>query len=96
MKLLHVTFHFEYADAIELILDRHEITEYVRYPMVEGRDCEGKHSGTQVFPGSVSVVQAQVPEDAIDALLSDLRAFRDEKRAHAHLQAVVLTVDQHL
>jgi hypothetical protein len=94
MKLLHLTFHFEYADAIELILDRHEIADYARYPMVEGKDREGKHFGTQVFPGGVTVVQAQVPEDKIDALFDDLRTFREEKAAHRHLQAIILPVDR--
>lgn len=94
MKLLHLSFHFEYADAIDLILDRHDVAEYVRYPMVEGTDCEGRHFGTQVFPGNVAVVQAQVPEDRIDALFDDLRAFREEKAAHRHVQALVLSVDR--
>jgi hypothetical protein len=96
MKLLQLSFHFEYTDLIEALLDRHEIGEYVRHSMIEGKDRDGKHFGTQVFPGSVTVVMAQVPEEKIDRLLKDLRAFRDQKDAHRHLQALVLPIERRL
>ena len=96
MKFLHLTFHFEYQERIEAILDRHGVTDFVRYPMIEGRDCDGKHFGTQVFPGNTSVVQALVEEDTVDGLLDDVRAFRDEKQTHQHLQAAVLPVEHML
>lgn len=96
MKFLHLTVRFEYADAVGRILDRHPVDHYVRIRRTEGRDRDGKHFGTQVFPGSVSVLQAQVPEDVLDELLEDLRAFRDESEAHAHLEAVVLPVERRL
>jgi hypothetical protein len=96
VKLVHVSFHFEYTDAIERLLDRHEIVDFVRYSMIEGRDRDGKHFGTQVYPGSVVVVQAHVAAERVEALLDDLRRFRDEKPAHGHLRAVVLPVEQRL
>lgn len=96
MKLVHVTYHFEYAEAVEEILDEHEIEDYVRYGMMEGRDEKGKHFGSQVHPGNVSVVQAQVPEETMDGLLEDLRDFRDAKEAHEHLEALVLPVERRL
>ena len=96
MKLLHLTFHFEYADIVTALLDRHEIGDYVRYSTVEGKDCDGKHFGTQVFPGNVTVIQAQVPDDKIDALFGDLETFREEKDAHRHLQALILPIERRL
>jgi len=96
MKFLHVTFHFEYGDAIEGILDRHGIRDYVRYPMMEGKDAEGKHFGSQIFPGSTSVVQALLPDGSTEPLLGDLRRFKQEKSSHKHLQAVVLPVERSL
>ncbi|MFH1747849.1 MAG: PG0541 family transporter-associated protein [Planctomycetota bacterium] len=96
MKLLHLSFHFEYADIIERILDQHEVSEYARYSMVEGKDRDGKHFGTQVFPGNITAIQAQVPEDKIDTLFDDLQAFREEKDAHRHLQALILPVERQL
>lgn len=96
MKFLHITFHFEYADDIEQILDRHEIENYVRYPMQEGRDRDGKKFGTKVFPGSTTVVQAQVPDDRLEGILRDLEAFREKKTAHRHLEALVLPIEQKL
>ncbi len=94
MKLLHITFHFEYADEIEKILDKNEIENFVRYSMCEGRDRDGKHYGTQVYPGSTTVVQAQVPDEGMAQMLQDLKAFRDKKMAHRHLEAVVLPIEK--
>lgn len=94
--LLQINVHFEYGEAIERLLDRHGVEQYVRFPMMEGRDHEGKHFGTQAFPGNVTVVQAQVMADRLDALLSDLRAFRDQKPAHRHLQAVAWPIERRL
>ncbi len=96
MKFVHITFHFEYTDNLEQILDRHEIENLVRYPMQEGRDRDGKHYGTQVYPGSTTVIQAQVPDEEVADLLRDLKVFRDEKDSHQHLEALVLPVEQRL
>lgn len=96
MKFLHVTYHFEYSAAIEAILDEHEIEDYARYSMMEGKDEEGKHFGTQVHPGNVSVIQAQVPEEGLDELLESLREFREEKEVHQHLEALVLPIERRL
>lgn len=95
-KLVQIHVHFEYTEAIERILDHHEIVEAVRYPMMEGRDHEGKHYGTQVFPGNVTVVQAVVEENALDDLFADLERFRTAKAAHDHLQALVLPIERRL
>ncbi|MFB6357307.1 MAG: PG0541 family transporter-associated protein [bacterium] len=96
MKFLHVTFHFEYEEPIEEILDDHDIENFVRYPMMEGKDEKGKHYGSQVYPGNVSVIQAQVPEDVIEDLMKDLKQFKDAKQSHEHLEALVLPVDARL
>lgn len=96
MKLLHITFHFEYAESIEEILDRYGVCDFVRYSAVDGADRDGKHFGSQVYPGSVTVVQAQVAEKDLGEVLADLRAFRDLRKAHAHLEALVLPIEQRL
>lgn len=96
MKFVHISFRFEYLEMIERILDRHQVVDFVRYPMIQGRDCDGKHYGTQVFPGSVVVVQAVVAAEGLDAILNDLQRFREEKPAHRHLQALVLPVERRL
>lgn len=96
MKLLHITFHFEYWESIEVILDRNGISDFVRIPMVEGKDLNGKHYGDQIFPGNSSIVQAQVTEEVLGNLLADLQAFKEEKDSHRHLQALVLPVERRL
>jgi len=96
MKLLHLSFHFEFSDTIEEILERHEIRDFVRYPMIHGKDREGKRFGSKVFPGNVTVVQAQIPDDKLDQVLDDLESFKQEKEAHQHIQGLVLPVDKRL
>jgi hypothetical protein len=94
MKLVQITVHFEYTEIVEEMLDRHGIDHYVRYPMMEGKDRDGKHFGSQVFPGNVTIFQAQTPDDTVEPLLGELRVFRDERRAHHHLQAIVLPIER--
>jgi hypothetical protein len=96
MKLLHLTFKFEFWDQIERLLDRHDIGGFVRHAMVAGKDRDGKHYGTKVFPGASTVVQAQVPDDKVDRIMEDLSAFREEKEAHKHLEALILDVERRL
>ena len=94
MKFLHITYHFEFSDRVEALLERHEIKNYVRYPMVQGKDRDGKHYGTKVYPGSTEVVQAQVPQDALKGLLEDLKQFREAEKSHRHLTALALPVEE--
>jgi hypothetical protein len=94
MKFLHIAFRFEYAEKIEEVLDRHELQDYVRYSMAEGRDRDGKHFGTKAFPGNTSVVQAQVPDESLEELLTDLKRFKEEKSARGHIRVLVLPVER--
>jgi hypothetical protein len=96
MKFLHITYHFEFSDHIEALLEQSEISNYVRYAMVQGKDIDGKHYGTKVYPGSTEVVQAQVPEDALDRLLKDLKQFKEAEKSHRHLTVLVLPVENEL
>lgn len=96
MKLVIITFHFEYTDVIEAILDQIGVVDYTRFPMMEGRDSDGKHFGTQVFPGNSSVVHAQVSEQQLDALFDRLARFRNSKPAHHHLQALAVPIERRL
>ncbi len=96
MKLVHISFRFEYVDHVERILDESGIEDYVRYPMVEGKDQEGKHFGGQVFPGSVTVCQALVKDDMVHGLMESLQRFRMKKNSHRHLRAAVMPVEQAL
>jgi len=94
MKLVHITFQFQYAEAIDAILAEHEIRDYVRHPRIAGRDADGKHDNSQAFPGHLASVDAFVDNDTVDALLDALEEFRTEKTAHEHLRAAVMPVDR--
>jgi hypothetical protein len=96
VRLVQISVHVEYSESIDAILDRAGVEDYVRYPMMEGKDRDGKHFGTQVFPGNFTIVQAQVPPDRIDRLMDELQRFREQKPAHRHLQALVLPIERRL
>lgn len=93
MKLVIVSVHFEYADVIEELVDRHEPDQYFVYPRIEGRDSEGFHEGTQVHPGNLTAMHIRMDDELVDGLLNDLDQFRQEKKAHHHLEAMVLNVE---
>lgn len=94
MKFLHITFHFEFSEQVEKILDEAGIESYVRYAMVQGKDREGKHFGSKVFPGSTTVVQAQVPDGKMEKLLEKLKDFREDKKSHRHMTVTVMAVEE--
>ncbi len=96
MKLVHITVQFEFAEIVERILDRNGVATYARHSMVDGKDKDGKHMGSQVHPGNLTVFDAHVDEDKLDELFDDLRVFREEKTAHEHIQALVLPVERKL
>lgn len=96
MKWLHISFHFEFSEIIEKILDEHDIADFVQYAMIQGKDCDGKHYGNKVFPGNLSVIQAMVPDDKVEDLLRDLKGFKDEKDAHCHLQALLFSIEKNV
>lgn len=96
LKLIQIYYHFEFSETIEAILDRREIGHFIRYAMVEGKDRDGKHFGSKVFPGNSSVVQALVADEEIDGLLDDLKDFKESGDSHRHLTAVILPVESSL
>ncbi len=96
MKYVQITFRFEYSDAVEKILDQLQVTDFARYSMMEGKTCDGKHYGTQVFPGNLSIIQAVVEEEVINDLFARLKQFREQKPAHRHIQALVMPIEQSL
>lgn len=96
MKFVQISVYFEYSDIIEAILDRHDVVDYIRYTMTDGKNFEGKHFGSQVFPGNFTVYHAEVSSENLDALFDELDEFRRARPAHHHLQAIVLPIERSL
>jgi hypothetical protein len=93
VKLLIVSVHFEYADAIETIIDGHDVRHYFVYPRIEGRDSEGFHENSQVHPGNLAAIHIRLDDDAVESLLDDLAQFRQQRKAHGHLEAMVMDIE---
>lgn len=96
MKFVQISVYFEYSDVIEAMLDRHQVADYIRYSMADGKDPDGKHFGSQVFPGHFTVYHAQVSSQNLDALFAELEDFRSSRPAHHHMQAIVLPIERSL
>ncbi len=96
MKLLQLSFRFEYRETMENILDGYQLTDYICYPMIEGKDSDGKLQGSKVHPGNMTVIQAQVSEEQIDSLLDELKEFKQAKPSHEHLQALLIPLERRL
>jgi hypothetical protein len=93
MKMVHLTVHFEYAERIQALLDERGVQDYALHDLAKGRDCDGKHQGSQVFPGNLACFLVLVDEDALQGVLDALRDFKERKEAHRHLRAAVLPVE---
>ena len=93
MKFVHITVHFEFSEEIEDCLSRQGVQDYVCYPKAIGSDLEGKHDGTQVFPGHFTVYQLLAVEERISGLLEELRSFKQANHAHEHIRAAVMPVE---
>jgi len=96
MKLVQISFHFEYTDNIEEILDRNKIVHFVRHSMIQGLDSEGRQYGSKAFPGHTTLIQAQCDDETVPGLLDDLESFRSRRRSHNHLEALVLPVERRI
>lgn len=96
IKLLHVTFQVQYTDHVEAILADCGLDRWARHHRVYGRDADGRHEGSQAFPGHVTAIQAQVPEERVECVLDALEEFRRAKRVHRHLEALVLPVERRI
>ena len=94
MKLVHVTFQIQYVDAVEAILERRGLGSWVRSGRIGGRDRDGRHDGSQAFPGNVTVIRALIRDEEVEGLLEELERFREDKSSHRHLVAAVLPVDR--
>lgn len=96
MKLVHVSVQVQYTDLVEAILTGEGLRLWSRYGRIAGRDRDGRHEGSQAFPGSLTVIQAQVPDERVEAVLDALQEFRREKSSHRHLEALVLPVERRI
>jgi hypothetical protein len=94
MKLVHITFQEQYTEAVEGILGHLEVASWVRHRRVDGRDLDGRHEGSQAFPGAVTVIEVRMRDEVVGELLERLEAYRTAKRVHRHLEALVLPVER--
>jgi hypothetical protein len=96
MKLVHIVVQVQYTEAVEAILVAREVAAWTRNLRVAGRDRDGRHEGSQAFPGQLAAFVARLDDGRVDGLLESLREFRDARTTHGHLEAYVLPVEHAL
>ncbi|MFW5733784.1 MAG: PG0541 family transporter-associated protein [Oceanidesulfovibrio sp.] len=94
MKLVMVSYRFEYNEPMERILGSHGLRDYIRISQAQGSDQDGKHDGSKIYPGHMAQVWAQVQDDDVDDLLRDIEEFKNDKQSHEHVTALVLGVEK--
>lgn len=92
MKLVIITYRFEYQDRVEAMLRRAGVRDFLLIARAQGGDADGLHYGSQVHPGHLSQVQAQAEDQAARELLRLVGEFKQEKQAHRHVTALCLEV----
>lgn len=96
MKLVRITVQVQYTGDIERILVDRQLPAWTCQRRVAGRDLDGRHEGSQAFPGSITAFDVRTPDDRVDDLLAALEQFRDARPTHRHLEAYVLPVERTL
>lgn len=96
MQLVQITFHFEFWGKIEAILDQEGINQFVRFPTVQGKDDEGKHMAARCTPAPCPWCRSRSRTKISTVSSRPSKNFREERKAHSHLNVVTLFVGQRL
>ncbi len=96
MKLVRIAVQVQYGDAVQGILADLGVPAWTRHERIGGRDVDGRHDGSQAFPGSMTALVARVPDDEVGPLLDALEEFRGARATHRHLEAYVVAVERSL
>ena len=76
MKMVLLNYYVGTHDEVKEILTALGISNYTRFPEVEGRiSCGEPREGTHVWPGSNSTLFVVVEDDGVDSLVRRVEEF---------------------
>lgn len=77
------------------LLDAHpEVTGFTELQNLQGSGSTGRHLGTRAYPGTVSMIFTVGADEAMKALVDDLKDFAERCRPGSGLRVFALKASQ--
>ena len=94
MKAVFIAYNQALTDAVNLILDRHQIRGYTKWADAQGRGSKtgDPHFGTHTWPAMNSAILAITDDEQVEPLLNTLQKL-DAKAEKQGLRTFVWRVD---
>ena len=94
MKSVFIAYNQALTEAVNSILDRHQIRGYTKWADVQGRGSNGgePHFGNHTWPAMNSAIMAIVEEEQVNPLLNSLKKL-DNKAEEQGLRAFVWNIE---
>ena len=94
MKAVFIAYNQALTEAVDSILDRHNIKGYTKWADAQGRGTNGgePHLGSHTWPAMNSVILAIIEEEMVELLLASLKKL-DEKAEQQGLRAFVWNIE---
>lgn len=93
MKMLMILCPSDRLEAVQKLVDEHQVHGYSEIAEVRGAGVSGKHMGTRAWPGTSSLVFSVVDDPKVDDLMEAIRALAARCSPDEGLRAFVLPVD---
>ena len=95
MKSIFISFHAQYAERIEGLLENAGVKEYIEIPKALGGDTTGKYFDSQIWPGYYSAIFMFALDDELaEEVFNNLTEFKEEREAHKHMRIVRFCVEK--
>ena len=94
MKAVFIAYNQALTEAVNSILDRHEIRGYTKWADAQGRGSEGgePHFGNHTWPAVNSAILTITDDERIEPLLASLKKL-DAKAEQQGLRAFVWNIE---
>jgi nitrogen regulatory protein PII len=95
MKSVFIAYNQALTEAVNSILDRHQIRGYTKWADVQGRGTDGgePHFGNHTWPAMNSVILAIVEDERVEPVLASLKKL-NAKAEEQGLRAFVWNVEE--
>jgi nitrogen regulatory protein PII len=94
MKAVFIAYNQALTEAVNSILDRHQIRGYTQWADVQGRgsDTGEPHFGNHTWPAMNSVILAIIEDEQVEPLLASLKKLNN-KAEQQGLRAFVWNIE---
>ena len=95
MKAVFIAYNQALTEAVNSILDRHQIRGYTKWADVQGRgtDSGEPHFGSHTWPAMNSAIMAVIEEERVEPLLASLIKL-NSKAEEQGLRAFVWNIEE--